>query len=134
MTELPLLSICVTCRDNREEIYGERGGARLARKVHEDLGNKKLVKLRGVECMSNCKRACILSLTSLNGFTYMFGDIDPNKSECVKSLKDLISTYKSRPAGFLRRRERPESFRSNIVGRLPPINSKHIIVKKLKSE
>ena len=84
--------------------------------------------------MSNCKRACILSLTSLNGFTYMFGDIDPNRSEYFKSLKDLVSTYKSRPAGFLRRRERPESYRSNILGRLPPINSKHLIVKKLKSE
>ena len=134
MTELPLLSICMTCRDNREEIYGERGGARLARKAHQELGKKKLVKLRDVECMSNCKRACILSLTSLNGFTYMFGDIDPNRSEYVKSLKDLISTYKSRPAGFLRRRERPEAFRSNILGRLPPINSKHLIVKRLKSE
>ena len=134
MTHVPLLSVCLTCRDNREEIYGDRGGTRLARKVHQELGNNNLVKLRGVECMSNCKRACILSLTSLNGFTYMFGDIDPNRSEYVESLKDLISTYKSRPAGFLRRRERPESFRSNILGRLPPINSEHLIVKKLESE
>ena len=134
MTHVPLLSVRLTCRDNREEIYGDRGGTRLARKVHQELGNNKLVKLRGVECMSNCKRACILSLTSLNGFTYMFGDIDPNRSEYVKSLKDLISTYKSRPAGYLRRRERPESYRSNILGRLPPINSKHLIVKKLESE
>ena len=134
MTLVPLLSVCLTCRDNREEIYGDRGGTRLARKVHQELGNNNLVKLRGVECMSNCKRACILSLTSFNGFTYMFGDIDPNRSEYVKSLKDLISTYKSRPAGYLRRRERPESYRSNILGRLPPINSKHLIVKKLESE
>ena len=134
MTLVPLLSVCLTCRDNREEIYGDRGGTRLARKVHQELGNNKLVKLRGVECMSNCKRACILSLTSFNGFTYMFGDIDPNRSEYVKSLKNLISTYKSRPAGYLRRRERPETYRSNILGRLPPINSKHLIVKKLKSE
>ena len=134
MTHVSLLSVCLTCRDNREEIYGDRGGTRLARKVHQELGNNNLVKLRGVECMSNCKRACILSLTSLNGFTYMFGDIDPNRSEYVKSLKDLISTYKSRPAGFLRRRERPESYRSNILGRLPPINSKHLIVKKLERE
>ena len=52
MTELPLLSICVTCRDNREEIYGERGGARLARIAHQELGNKKLVKLRGVYIVS----------------------------------------------------------------------------------
>ena len=134
MTLVPLLSVCLTCRDNREEIYGDRGGTRLARKVHQELGNNKLVKLRGVECMSNCKRACILSLTSLNGFTYMFGDIDPNRSEYVKSLKNLISTYKSRPAGYLRRKERPETYRSNILGRLPPINSKHLIVKKLKSD
>ena len=134
MTHVPLLSVCLTCRDNREEIYGDRGGTRLARKVHQELGNNNLVKLRGVECMSNCKRACILSLTSLNGFTYMFGDIDPNRSEYVKSLKDLISSYKSRSAGYLRRRERPESYRSNILGRLPPINSKHLIVKKLESE
>ena len=134
MTLVPLLSVCLTCRDNREEIYGDRGGTRLARKVHQELGNNKLVKLRGVECMSNCKRACILSLTSLNGFTYMFGDIDPNRSEYVKSLKNLISTYKSRPAGYLRRRERPETYRSNILGRLPPINSKHLIVKKLERE
>ena len=134
MTHVPLLSVCLTCRDNREKIYGDRGGTRLARKVHQELGNNNLVKLRGVECMSNCKRACILSLTSLNGFTYMFGDIDPNRSEYVKSLKDLISTYKSRSAGFLRRRERPESYRSNILGRLPPINSKHLIVKKLERE
>ena len=134
MTHVPLLSVCLTCRDNREEIYGDRGGTRLARKVHQELGNNKLVKLRGVECMSNCKRACILSLTSLNGFTYMFGDIDPNRSEYVKSLKDLVFTYKYRPEGFLRRRERPESYRSNILGRFPPINSQHLVVKKLKSE
>ena len=134
MTELPLLSICITCRNNREEIYGDRSGVRLARKVHRELRNDKLVKLRGVECMSNCKRACILSLTSLNGFTYMFGDINPNRSEYVKSLKDLVSTCKSRPAGFLRRKERPEAFRSNILGRLPPISSKYLIVKKLNSE
>ena len=134
MTELPVSSICVTCRDNREDIHGDRGGARLARKVYQELGNNNLVNLRGVECMSNCKWACILSITSLNGFTYMFGDIDPNRSEYVKSLKDLISTYKSRPAGYLRRRERPESYRSNILGRLPPINSKHLIVKKLERE
>ncbi len=134
MTHIPLLSVCLTCRDNREKIYGDRGGTRLARKVHQELGNNNLVKLRGVECMSNCKRAFILSLTSLNGFTYLFGDIDPNRSEYVKSLKDLISTYKSRSAGFLRRRERPESYRSNILGRLPPINSKHLIVKKLERE
>ena len=86
MNELPLLSICVTCRVNSEDFYKARGGTRLAQKVFQELKIKRLINMRGVKCMSNCKRACILSLTSLNGFTYMFGDIDPNKSEYIKSL------------------------------------------------
>lgn len=134
MTNVPLLSICLTCRYNHEEINGECGGTRLAHKVYQELENKKIVELRGVECMSNCKRACILSLTSVNGFTYMFGDIDANNSEYVKSLNCLISTYKSKPDGFLRRRDRPEAFRSNILARIPPICTKHLIVKKLNGE
>ena len=84
--------------------------------------------------MSNCKRASILSITSLNGLTYVFGDIDPTKFVYVKSLKDLISTYRSKPDGFLHRRERPELFRSNIVGRFPPINGNTSIVTELKSQ
>ena len=90
--------------------------------------------MRGVKCMSNCKRACILSLTSLNGFTYMFGDIDPNKSEYIKSLEDLISIYKSKTDGFLHRKERPKLFRSNIVGRFPPMSSISSIITKLRIE
>ena len=134
MNELPLLSICVTCRDNREDFYGDRGGTRFAKKVFQELKIKRLINIRGVKCMSNCKRACILSLTSLNGFTYMFGDIDPNKSEYIKSLKDLISIYKSKTDGFLHRKERPKLFRSNIVGRFPPMSSISSIITKLRIE
>ena len=68
MNNLSLLSICVTCRDSHDDIYEHRGAARLARKVFDELGTKRLVNLRGVQCMSNCKRACILSLTSAKGF------------------------------------------------------------------
>ena len=34
--------------------------------------------------------------------------------------------------GFLRRRDRPELFKSNILGRLPPLGSKSDIVTDLK--
>ena len=39
MNELPLLSICVTCRDNREDFYEDRGGRRLAQKVFQEFNN-----------------------------------------------------------------------------------------------
>ena len=131
MRQIPLLSICVTCRDNRESIYEHRGGVPLARKINKNIGAKKLVSLRGIKCMSNCNRACVLTLASDDGFTYMFGDIDPNKPEYLKSLIDLILIYKSKPDGFLHRRERPDLFRSNIVGRFPPKNSLSSTVTKI---
>ena len=134
MNNPSLLSICVTCHDNREDIYEDRGGARLARKVFDELGTKRLVNIRGVQCMSNCKRACILSLTSSKGFTYMFGDINPNNSEYVNSLRDLVATYESKVDGFLHRRERPPLFRSNIVARFPPIDYISPMITKFKSE
>ena len=84
--------------------------------------------------MSNCKRACILSLTSSKGFTYMFGDINPNNSEYVSSLRDLVTTYESKVDGFLHRRERPPLFRSNIVARFPPIDYFSPMITKFKSE
>ena len=134
MSDRSLLSICVTCRDNREDIYEDRGGARLARKVFDELGTKKLVNIRGVQCMSNCKRSCILSLTSSNGFTYMFGDINPDNSEYVTSLRDLVVAYESKVDGLLHRRERPPLFRSNIVARVPPIDYVSPMITKFKSE
>ena len=81
--------------------------------------------------MSQCKRSCIISLTAENSFTYIFGDIKPSKLEYVESLLDLISIYNSSSDGFLRRRDRPELFRSNILGRLPPISTNSSLVSYL---
>ena len=71
--------------------------------------------------MSNCKRACTISLTAKKSFTYVFGDIDPENSEYSESLIELVSKYSLSSDGFLRRRDRPLLFQSSILGRLPPI-------------
>ena len=44
MNEIPLLSICVTCRDNREDFYEDRGGTRLAKKVFQELKKCSRIK------------------------------------------------------------------------------------------
>ena len=77
---IPTLSICLSCRDGREEIYMTRGGRRFAKKLLNKNLLKKQVNLRGVNCMSNCKRACTISLTAKKSFTYILGDIDPENS------------------------------------------------------
>ena len=90
---IPTLSICLSCRDGREEFYMTRGGRRFAKKLLNKNLLKKQVNLRGVNCMSNCKRACTISLTAKKSFTYVFGDIDPENSEYSESLIELVSKY-----------------------------------------
>ena len=121
-----VLSICNTCRDRDKENLKKRGGQRLIENIVAYFKDKKLpfLKLREVRCMSQCKRSCVVSFTSKNCFTYVFGDINPNDPQYVKSLFDLLIAYEKAEEGFLRRRDRPELFKSNILRRLPSIDSK----------
>ena len=130
---IPTLSICLSCRDGREEIYMTRGGRRFAKILLNKNLLKKQVNLRGINCMSNCKRACTISLTAKKSFTYIFGDIDPENSEYSESLIELVSKYSLSSDGFLRRRDRPLLFQSSILGRLPPIQSNSAIVTNLNN-
>ena len=128
-----VLSICNTCRDRDKENLKKRGGQRLIENIVAYFKDKKLpfLKLREVRCMSQCKRSCVVSFTSKNCFTYVFGDINPKDPQYVKSLFDLLIAYEKAEEGFLRRRDRPELFKSNILGRLPAIVSKSPIITKL---
>ena len=127
-----VLSICSTCRDGDENLK-KSGGQLLLENIIAYFNYKKLpfLKLREVRCMSQCKRSCVISFTSNNCFTYVFGDIDPKDPQYIRSLFDLVILYGKAEEGFLRRRDRPELFKSNILGRLPAIGSKSSIINKL---
>ena len=127
-----VLSICSTCRDGDENLK-KSGGQLLLENIIAYFKYKKLpfLKLREVRCMSQCKRSCVISFTSNNCFTYVFGDIDPKDPQYIKSLFDLLISYGKAEEGFLRRRDRPELFKSNILGRLPAIESKSSIISKI---
>ena len=127
-----VLSICSTCRDGDENLK-KSGGQLLLENIIAYFNYKKLpfLKLREVRCMSQCKRSCVISFTSNNCFTYVFGDVDPKDPQYIRSLFDLLISYGKAEEGFLRRRDRPELFKSNILGRLPAIESKSSIISKI---
>ena len=125
-----ILSVCISCRDNRESKYNVRGGKRFSRILQKSIRKKNLL-LREVKCMSQCKRACIVSLTAQDSFTYIFGDVDPNQTKYAQELLELVSIYSKANEGFMRRSDRPDLFRSNILGRLPPINSTSDLVNNI---
>ena len=131
--QTPVLSICTSCRDDRETADGSRGGTRLAEGIVAQVGGCSAtgLKLRGVQCMSQCKRPCVVSLSGHDRFTYVFGDIDPENADHIDALFELIAQYQTTSEGFLKRRERPEALRSNILGRLPPLRSGSSLVTPL---
>lgn len=133
VSSTPTLSICTTCRDGREdERDGIRGGARLADAICALAGRDGCAaRLRGVRCMSQCKRACIVSLTAPGAFTYLFGDLDPEDPDHVRAILDLIPLYRAAPEGFLTRDARPEPLRAAILARLPPLGTASELVSDL---
>jgi predicted metal-binding protein len=125
----PILSICLRCRDGREADRGHtRGGARLARAVLQ-AGGAGPVRLRGVQCMSQCKRPCVVSLTAAGRFTYLFGDLDPDSD--ARAILSLVQLYVEAPEGFLTRDARPERLRAGILARLPPLGTASDLVLPL---
>lgn len=129
-----LLSICMTCRDGREDQFANvRGGVRLAQAVRDELASdpRSNVRLRGVRCMSQCKRACTISLTAPGSFTWIFGDLDPEHH--ASDVLAVTSIYQQSTDGFMKRDARPEPMRSGVLGRLPPIDSEHEIIEQIVS-
>lgn len=129
----PVLSICTTCRDGREGACDTRGGSRLAQRVADKLARdgSPQMQLRGVQCMSQCKRSCIVSLAAEGRFTYVFGELDPDNDTHVDALFELVAQYAKVPEGFLERKDRPAPLQADILGRLPPQNSQSPLVSEL---
>lgn len=120
-----ILSICLRCRDGREERDTDlenRGGRRLARAIlgvfAQGAAAKRGMSLRGVNCMSQCKRPCTIALSGPGRFTYLFGDLDPEIH--TRDVLAVADAYADSPDGFLPRPNRPEVLRSGILGRIPP--------------
>ena len=116
----PALSICLRCRDHREAISGEvRGGARLAQAALEAGIADAVLDVRGVHCLSQCKRPCVVAVSGPDRFTYLFGDLDPTQH--ARDLIELAALYVGSPKGFMARRDRPQSMRASVLGRVPPL-------------
>lgn len=119
------LSICLRCRDGQETRAGDlsqRAGRKLARAVVDAFAGSEAeragVSLRDVHCMSQCKRACIISLTAPGCFSYIFGDLAPEQH--AAQVLEVAARYAEAETGFLERAQRPEALRAGILGRIPP--------------
>ena len=80
------LSVCTRCRP--PDFAGEdveRPGYRMAEALlaGADVGADPF-SLRGIHCMSQCKRPCVVALSAPQKFTLVFGDLSPETDHVCK--------------------------------------------------
>lgn len=119
------LSVCVRCRDGREEAFGgRRGGARLAGAIaavwRADAAAQAHLALRGVRCMSQCKRPCAIALSAPGCFSYLFGDLDPEIG--ARDAIDCALLHARSAHGLVARDFRPRVLQNGVLGRIPPLD------------
>lgn len=112
------LHVCLTCRRADEPADAEpRAGARLFEAVRMALPADAPLRLNGVECLSNCKRACTAALTGQGRWSYVYGDLNPEAD--VADILDGALRYAATPDGLVEWRQRPQIFRKGVIARLP---------------
>jgi predicted metal-binding protein len=116
------LSVCFRCKpEGWRGDDADRSGVRLAETIEAE-GRRRgldLTVLRDVRCMSQCKRPCVVAFSHPAKFTYLFGDLDPERD--AAAVLDAFALYAARDNGFKERFERPEALRAGILGRVPPL-------------
>ena len=132
----PIFSICTRCRDSREAEYDTtRGGMSLAASILA-RAKKSLdqpFNLRGVACMSQCKRPCIAAVSASGCFSYIFGDLDTDNSERKDALFGFMSLYIDAPEAFVERKNRPIALQKGILARLAPMISSSPLIVEVSS-
>lgn len=118
------LSICFRCKpEGWRGDDSDRPGASLAVAIEAEAARRgfDLGLLRDVHCMSQCKRPCVVAFSGEGRFTYLFGDLAPDRD--ASAVLDAFALYCAMSDGFMERFERPEALQAGILGRVPPLIS-----------
>lgn len=110
------LLVCTTCRLPGSDPAAPRAGAALAARLA--AAPPAGVRIAPVECLANCARGCTVALRGAGRWTYVYGDLDPDRD--LAQLLQGAAKYRAAPDGLVPWRERPEHFRKHCIARIPP--------------
>jgi predicted metal-binding protein len=127
------LFVCTSCASIWKEgkRVGISGGEKLYAQLTADAQNWSLAenyRIRSVECMSACDRACTVGFLAESKFTYLFGDLikelelrEENLPKISAALLECAELYYQKSDGNMAWKERPELLKKGILAKIPPV-------------
>jgi predicted metal-binding protein len=126
LTELPAATaattiyVCTTCRRPGAPLDdAPRQGGALATATAR-IANGSDVAVMRVRCLANCKRGCSAAVRRAGGWTYVFGDLDPETA--AADLVEGARLFATAADGLMPWRGRPEPLKRGLIARIPPID------------
>ncbi len=111
--------VCVTCRRASDPEDGTRPGLLLARATAREAEGTG-VTVRQVRCLANCNRSLSAAIRRDGAWTYVFGELDPNKD--ATALVEGAKLFARAEDGIMPWRGRPEILKRGLIARVPPID------------
>ena len=112
-----IVSVCTTCKtaDGATVVGPDMFAAVRAALGEDDPG----VVVRPVQCLSVCKRPATVAVTSPDGYTFLFGDLQTESG--TAALISFVKSYQKSDYGLVPWRERADVLRKGMVARVPPM-------------
>src|SRR5215510_1463192 len=111
-----VISVCVTCKTADG---GAVVGPDMFESIKAAIGPSDHVQVRPVQCLSVCKRPATVAVTSADGYTFLFGDLQTESG--AAALVSFVQSYQKSDYGLVPWRERAEVLRKGMVARVPPM-------------
>jgi predicted metal-binding protein len=113
-----IVSVCTTCKST--DGSGAVVGPEMYESVKAALGDSDAtVLVRPVQCLSVCKRPATVAVTSPDGYTFLFGDLQTDSGSAA--LVSFVQSYQKSDYGLVPWRERADVLRKGMVARVPPM-------------
>lgn len=112
-----VVSVCISCKTADT---GAIVGPEMFDAVKAALGDgDAAVMVRPVQCLSVCKRPATVAVTSPDGYTFLFGDLQTDSG--TAALVSFVQSYRKADYGLVPWRERAVVLRKGMVARVPPL-------------
>jgi predicted metal-binding protein len=130
MNTITEVIVCTTCRPADVSRDQPAPGAALLEAVQVAAWEAEAVdpallpqlaqlRIRGVECMTGCNRACTVTFQAAGKYLYYFGDLAAD-AETAAHIVACARLHVQTPDGTLLRNDRPARLRNGILARIPP--------------